>query len=61
MTTEQREIAVMLRALLHMAWVLGIASAVAWLSPRAEFVPTLIAVVLGHSAWRAAEMETDRC
>ena len=60
MTTRQREIAVTMRGMLHITWVMGVASLVAWLSPRAEFLPTLVAVVLAHSAWRAGEFEVDR-
>ena len=56
--THSRNLTVTLRGLWHMGWVVGVAGLVAALSERAEFMPTLVAVVLAHSAWRAAEMET---
>jgi hypothetical protein len=59
-TARQREIAVTMRGIFHITWVMGVASLVAWLSPRADFLPTLVAVVLAHSAWRAGEFEVER-
>ena len=59
-TPAGREMAVAVRGILHIIWVLSVAGLVAWLSPRATFLPTLVAVVLAHSAWRAAELEIER-
>ena len=61
MTPRQREIAVTLRGMLHVAWVIGVAAVLSWLSPRADdFLVVLVCVLVAHSAWRAAELEVER-